>query len=663
MCGIAGFIDSSRKLDHASLTTIAFCMARAIRHRGPDDEGAWADAERGVALGHRRLSILDLSPQGHQPMHSACGRYVVAFNGEIYNYAAIRADLDQSGLAPSWRGHSDTEVLLAAIVAWGIKRTLERSVGMFALAVWDRQDRTLHLARDRIGEKPLFYGWCGDTFLFASELKALKAHPSWQGKIDRGSLALMLRHNYIPAPFSIYSGIRKLVPGTLLSLTTEVATSAPADRNSPRIEAFWSARDVVERGVANPFRGSDDEAIEQLDTLLRNAVKLQMVSDVPLGAFLSGGVDSSTIVAMMQAQSSHPVRTFTIGFNESQYNEAQHAKAVARHLKTDHTELYVTPKDALDVIPSLPSLYDEPFADSSQVPTFLLARLARKDVTVSLSGDGGDELFAGYNRYFWGKSIWRRVGWLPQALRDAASRSARSVSVDAWDRLFDLVRPLLPGELRYKRPGENMHKLARILRSRTPDEMYQILVSHTDVPTQYVMAAAEPQTILSDESQWARLEEFVERMMYLDLVSYLPDDILVKVDRASMGVSLESRIPLLDHRVVEFAWQVPLSMKIRDGQGKWLLRQVLYKYVPKELIDRPKMGFGIPIDAWLRGPLREWCEELLSENRLRQEGFFHPHTVRQKWQEHLSGKKNWQYLLWNILMFQAWLAEQGASSH
>lgn len=647
MCGLAGFLDPSRRTGGEELRATVTRMAAALRHRGPDDGGAWVDAEAGIALGHRRLSIVDLSPLGHQPMQSACGRYVTAFNGEIYNHRALRRELE--GLGHAFRGHSDTEVMLAAFVEWGLEAALERFNGMFALALWDRKGRLLHLVRDRLGEKPLYYGWMGRTFLFGSELKALRAHPEFRGEVDRGALALYLRHNYIPTPYSIYRGIRKLPPGTRLTLNGADAGAAPTPI------PYWSFREVSERGVAEPFTGSADEAAAHLDTLLRDAVKLRMEADVPLGAFLSGGIDSSTVVALMQAQGDRPVKTFTIGFHEAAYNEAEDAKAVARHLGTEHTELYVTPGEAMAVIPRLPALYDEPFADSSQIPTFLVSELARRHVTVSLSGDAGDELFGGYNRYFWGRSIWQRIGWMPRGMRGAAARALTVLPPEAWETVFRMTGPVLPGKIKQRSPGDKLHKLAEILAVNDPETMYLGLVSHWKDPASLAVGASEPPTVLTDRSQWADLPDFTQRMMYLDTVTYLPDDILVKVDRASMGVSLEGRIPFLDHRVVEFAWRLPLSMKVRDGQGKWLLRQVLYGYVPRGLIERPKMGFGVPIDAWLRGPLRDWAESLLAERRLRAEGFLHPRPIREKWAEHLSGRRNWQYHLWDVLMFQAWL--------
>jgi asparagine synthase (glutamine-hydrolysing) len=620
-------------------------MTDTLIHRGPDDSGSWIDPEAGIALGHRRLAIVDLSPEGHQPMVSADGRYVVAFNGEIYNFLELRSQLKAFG--HHFRGHSDTEVMLASFSQWGLDEAIERFNGMFAFALWDRQERVLHLGRDRLGEKPLYYGWMGNTFLFGSELKALKAHPDFQAEINRNALALFLRFGYIPAPYSIYQGIYKLPPGTILTWR--------GGANRPEPVSYWSAKKVAELGAAEPFIGSEQEALFQLEALLKDAVGLRMVADVPLGAFLSGGIDSSTVVALMQAQSSQPVKTFTIGFYEDGYNEAQHAKAVAQHLGTDHTELYVTPQETLAVIPKLPILYDEPFADPSQIPTFLVSQLARQHVTVSLSGDGGDELFAGYDRYFSGNRIWQKIGWMPRPLRQTAARILTSLSPQTWDWGLTHFAALLPAMLKQPTPGTKLHLLADFLAAPNSEAIYMHLVSHWKNPEALVVDSSEPPTALSDRQRWAQLPRFTQRMMYLDTVTYLPDDILVKVDRASMGVNLEARVPFLDHRVVELAWRLPLSMKISGTQGKWLLRQVLYKYVPKNLIERPKMGFGVPIDSWLRGPLRDWAEALLDERRLQQEGFLNPQLIRQKWEEHLSGEWDWQYYLWDVLMFQAWL--------
>jgi asparagine synthase (glutamine-hydrolysing) len=647
MCGIAGFW--VWELGHrAAEEAVLNRMADAIRHRGPDDGGVWRDASHGVGLAHRRLSILDVSPAGHQPMASASGRYVLAYNGEVYNHADLRRELEGANAAPVWRGHSDTETLLAGFDAWGIERTIKRATGMFAFAVWDVQNAALTLGRDRLGEKPLYYGWQGNTFLWASELKAIEAHPAFERQIDRGALALLMRHNAIPAPHSIYQGIHKLLPGTLLTVSGQQRGEMPI--------RYWDARQIVAEGLAQPFSGSPAEAVLALEALLSAAVSRQMVADVPLGAFLSGGIDSSTVVALMQAQSSRPVRTFSIGFHEADYDEAKHAAAVAKHIGTEHTELYITPQQALDVIPRLPELYCEPFADSSQIPTFLVSQLARQHVTVSLSGDGGDELFGGYSRYVFGQRLWSHLSRIPALLRRWAAKGITAVPPAMWNFLLKPVGAVLRrGEWN---PGDKLHKGAALLAVRTPVDLYRMLVSHWEAPSSLVLGADEPPTVLASPELQPETDHFVHQMMALDLVTYLPDDILTKVDRAAMGVSLETRVPFLDHQVVEFAWRLPLAYKLRDGVGKWPLRQVLYNHVPRALIERPKMGFAVPIGHWLRGPLRDWAESLLSAERIRQEGFLNPVLIREKWDEHLSGRRNWQYLLWDVLMFQAWLEQR-----
>jgi asparagine synthase (glutamine-hydrolysing) len=647
MCGITGFLDTRQTKGHDELATIVRRMATSLRHRGPEDEGVWVDPASGIAFGHRRLSIIDLSPAGHQPMHSSCGRYVITFNGEIYNFQALREELVALGQA--FRGHSDTEIMLAAIAHWGVEASLKKFIGMFVFAVWDRQERTLYLSRDRAGEKPLYYGWAGHTLLFGSELKALHQHPDFRAEIDRGALTIYVRHDYIPAPHSIYKGIHKLPPGTLLTIQGFGTDAAP--------QPYWSAKRAAEDGLSNPFSGSDTEAVDQLDTLLNDAISKMMVADVPLGAFLSGGIDSSLIVAIMQANSTRPVKTFTIGFNNSDFNEAESAKAVAKHIGTDHTELYVTPEEAMSVIPRLPNLYDEPFADSSQIPTFLVSQLARRHVTVSLSGDGGDELFGGYNTYLWGRSVQKNIGWMPRPLRAALGKSLNPLARFDWNTLLSGSQSLLPESLRRKDLNKVLQKLAGILKVHQREALYWVLCSYWMEPGSVVIGGKEPLTPLTDPSKWAHIEEFMHVMMYLDTLMYLPDDILVKVDRAAMGVSLESRVPLLDHRVIEFAWSLPLAMKVQGNTGKRPLRQLLHRYVPKQLVERPKQGFGVPVHEWLRGPMRAWAEELLSESRLRHEGYFEAAPIRQKWSEHVSGRRNWQAQLWGVLMFQAWLEE------
>jgi asparagine synthase (glutamine-hydrolysing) len=649
MCGIAGFLAAGAVEPVEALEGLAARMGARLVHRGPDSGGTWSDEEAGVAFAHRRLSILDLSPEGAQPMHSESGRFVVTFNGEIYNFVELRDELARSG--HRFRGHSDTEVLLAAAEEWGFAGALRRFNGMFAIAIWDRAERLLHLARDRMGEKPVYYGWFGKTFLFASEIKALRVHPDFDGEIDRNAVALLMRHGYIPTPYSIHTGLRKLVPGAMLTVSRGSAGEVSLAR-------YWSPREAATRGTLAPFVGSPDEAVSELDALLRSAVKLRMQADVPLGAFLSGGIDSSTIVALMQAQSAAPVRTFTIGFREDRFNEAEQAKGVASHLGTDHTELYVTPSDALDVIPRLPVLYDEPFADSSQIPTFLVAQLTRRHVTVSLSGDGGDELFCGYTRYALGAGLWRWLRWLPAAVRTLAARAIEAIPPSVWARSLGPLEPMLPAVLSAPNRGQRIRGGAELLKLTTAEAMYRQLVSTWKEPERLVPGAEEPSTPLTDPAGWPSLPCFTETMMFLDAISYLPDDILVKVDRASMGVSLEARVPLLDHRVVELAWRLPLELKQRDGTSKWILRRVLDRYVPRALIERPKMGFGVPIDSWLRGPLREWAEDLLSEDRLTREGFLDAAAIRNAWRAHLCGQRDAHYCLWPVLMFQSWLAAQ-----
>ena len=648
MCGLVGFFGGFAGIggDEALLRS----MADTLIHRGPDDGGYWCDTEQRIGLGHRRLAIVDLSPAGHQPMVSDSGGFKIVFNGEIYNHLELRIELERLGQAPVWRGHSDTETLLAGIEAWGLEATLRKAIGMFAIGLWDSQAGTLTLARDRMGEKPLYYGWQGSgadkVFLFGSELKALKAHPAFDAKIDRGSICLLLRHNYIPAPYSIFQGIAKLEPGCLL----KVSLAQP----EPKILKYWDTIKVARTGVAQPFEGTPEQAVDALEALAKDAVRQQMMADVPLGAFLSGGIDSSAIVALMQTQSQRPVKTFTIGFNEAGYNEALHAKAVAKHLGTDHTELYVSPKQAIDVIPRLPNLYCEPFADSSQIPTFLVSQLAKQQVTVSLSGDAGDELFCGYNRYQVTSIWWKKITTIPMPLRAMAAKGITAISPTVWDG----VGRLIPGSSQWNKTGDQLHKGAGVLLSGSVDELYLGIVSHLSNPADWVIDGQEPPANSSGLRPKLEGLSDIDRMMTLDAISYLPDDILVKVDRAAMGVSLETRVPFLDHRIVEFAWSLPLDYKLRDGQTKWPLRQLLYRHVPRKLVDRPKMGFGVPLHDWLRGPLRDWAEELLNKERLQREGYFHPAPIRKMWEEHLSGRYNWMALLWSVLMFQAWLEEE-----
>jgi asparagine synthase (glutamine-hydrolysing) len=622
-------------------------MAETLRHRGPNDAGVWADADAGIALSMRRLAILDLSTAGHQPMESSSGRYVIVFNGEIYNFEDLRSELSQEGHAHLFRGNSDTEVMLAAFEKWGVEQSVRRFNGMFAFAVWDRHDRSLILGRDRFGEKPLYYSRIGRSLIFGSELKALCAHPRFSSEVDPGAVALFLRRSCIPAPYSIYRNTRKLPVATLLRVS--------ADDFSLEPRPYWSLREVIDGAASNPLKCCEQEAEEQLDSLLREAVRIRMRADVPLGAFLSGGIDSSTITALMQVQSRTRVKTFSIGNYDREFDEAKDASNVARHLGTEHTELYVTSEEAMAVIPSLPRIYDEPFADCSQIPTILVSELARRHVTVSLSGDGGDELFGGYNRHAWGGMI-NRFHQLPSVLRKMSAASIRAISPYSWDLLFRICEPATPVRWRQRMPGYKLHKLASILESPDVHSLYDKLASHWLDPMKIVQAASETATLISGD-HYQSISYGVEEMMYLDAVSYLPDDILVKLDRATMSVSLEGRVPLLDHRVAEFAWRLPLSMRVRNRQGKWILRQVLYRYVPREMVDRPKSGFGIPLATWLRGPLRDWAESLLNKDRIREGGYFNFVPIQKMWEEHLSGRLNWEYHLWDILMFQAWLDE------
>lgn len=645
MCGIVGFLSTSASQSGDDMADICAKMAATIAYRGPDDKGEWVDPSAGIGLGHRRLSIIDLTSMGHQPMVSASGRSAIVYNGEIYNHAELRSDLERAGVRVA--GGSDTAVLLEACEAWGVQRTVERLIGMFAFAFWNSGNQTLSLARDRLGIKPLYWGRFGTTVIFASELKAFCPHPNFRPEVNRAAITSFLRHNYVPAPLSIYAGVEKLRQGAILSF----------DRSGgpPRETVYWSLADVARSGIAASRRKfSDAEAEENLDVLLRDAVSRRMIADVPLGAFLSGGVDSSTVVSLMQAQSTRPVKTFSIGFPEAEYDEAIHAKAVAAHLGTEHTEFYVDSKHALDVIPSLPAMFDEPFADSSQIPTFLVSQLARKHVTVSLSGDGGDELFGGYNRYIVARSLWRTLDRIPVRIRALAARSGTSLSPARWDALAKCV----PAKFRQPFVGDKIHKMSALMTARGADDFYNRLISHWEDAAAIVIGGQPANNGFAPELI-PFVGDPVSRMQYLDTLTYLPDDILTKVDRASMSVSLEARVPLIDHRVVEFAWTLPSSFRFRNGQSKWLLRQVLRRYVPDRLINRPKMGFGVPLGAWMRGPLRAWAEELLNESRLRREGYLRPEPIRRRWREHLSGERNWQYSLWGVLMFQAWLENQG----
>lgn len=654
MCGFAGFINCRLGSLLRDPWEELEDMASAVAHRGPDDSGIWYDSEGRIGFAHRRLSIIDRSPDGHQPMLSASGRYAIVYNGEIYNFRGIQDELEKADKAPPWRGYSDTEVLLAAIESWGICGALERVSGMFAFALWDRNERVLYLARDRMGEKPLYYGWQNGVFLFGSELKALSRCSLWNGEIDRQALGCFFSHGYIMSPLSIYRDIKKLPAGTYIKMQID---SAGGIRDSwPEPQHYWTLRDAVLEGQRMSFDGGVDDAVDELEVLLRDVVRGQMVSDVPLGAFLSGGIDSSLVVALMQSLSSQPVRTFSIGFDEITYDETAYAGRIARHLGTEHVEFCVSPEEAINVIPQLPSLYDEPFSDSSQIPTYLVSKLARGSVTVSLSGDGADELFGGYDRYRFAGAVWKKVAPIPFAFRRTLGAGLTVTPSWLHEVFFSWARPLIPEHGRGFKLSDKLKKFGEVLkRSKNFDAFYHGVLSYWN-PEEVVEGKIVDMTpFYTSTSKEIGLKEYEGRLMYDDAMSYLPDDILVKLDRAAMGVSLETRVPMLDHRVVEFAWRLPLAMKMRQGQGKWILRRVLDRYVPREMFERPKQGFGVPIAAWLKGPLREWAGDLLNERRLRQEGLLRIAPIMKRWKEHLSGRRNWQGSLWNVLMFQSWL--------
>ena len=642
MCGICGFVDPLRGGSRQQLEATVTAMASTLSHRGPDAHGAWADAKAGAALGHRRLSIIDLSKAGSQPMASSCGRYWLSYNGEIYNAPDLREALEGHGRV--FRGHSDTEVLLEACAQWGVEAAAKRCIGMFAFAIWDCEARVLWLVRDRLGIKPLYWAKLGDLFLFGSELKALRAHSGWTPQLNRGAVAAFMRHGYVPAPETIYQDVRKLEPGACLRF----------DGTEVRLTEFWSLPDVLDEAARQPLDIPAEEALDNLDGLLSDAVGRRMVADVPLGAFLSGGFDSSTVTALMQDNASSPIRTFSIGFEEKDYDESAHAAAIARHLGTDHTELRVSPTQARDVIPRLPEIYDEPFADSSQIPTALLSELTRKHVTVALSGDGGDEVFAGYPRYQLARPFAKFNSIIPQTLRDGLATLLTMPSQSQWDRAFSF----LPAGGLTRKAGSRLHKLAQML-SSDPAQAYRLLVSHWDEPEGLVPCAEESVSPVWNSELPGRCRDQVQLTQALDLLTYLPDDILTKVDRASMAASLEVRVPILDHRVVEWAMRLPLPLRMRSGAGKWLLKQLAYRHIPAKLLDRPKMGFGVPIGNWLRGPLRSWAEELLSEPALARDGLLNATPIRQMWHAHLSRDNDWHGQLWNVLQLQAWRRANG----
>ena len=644
VCGIAGLLDLGGGTSNERLHELCLAMTEQMVHRGPDDRGVWTEQEAGIALGQQRLAIIDLAPTGHQPMMSRDERFVVTYNGEIYNHRELRVQLEASGR--SFIGHSDTQVITEGATTWGLEGMLGGLNGMFAIALWDRQTRVLHLARDRMGEKPLYYGRFGRWVLFGSELKALVAHPYWEPRLDSTAANLFFTYNYVPAPRTIFEGVYKLPPGHFLSIKCDAAKPLPEPR------PYWSLHEVARRGLAEPLRSDPNAAIKELDVLLSDAVQMRMESDVPLGALLSGGIDSSLIVAMMQRSARQPVKTFSVGFNEKGYDESTHARNVAEFLGTEHQEFRVTPKDALEVVPALPTMYDEPFADSSQIPTHLIAKLAREHVTVALSGDAGDECFTGYHRYGWGETLWARFGWIPAPLRRWLAGLLRSFSPAQFDVVFRTLAHVLPKSMHYSNPGDRIHKLLGVIGSANKEALYDSLLTNLSGHVSPAVRGAK-RGFGGTDAQPA-IEDFVAWMVALDMQVYLPDDILVKVDRATMATSLESRAPFLDHRVVEFSWRLPKDYKLRGTVGKWITRELLYQYVPKTIVDRPKQGFSVPLDNWLRGPLREWADDLMQPGSLADTGAIDVAHVAQRWHEHISGRRNWGHFLWSILMFESW---------
>lgn len=652
MCGITGIFQSNP----SDLRMIVGAMADTMIHRGPDDAGVWCDETIGIAFGFRRLAILDLTLEGNQPMRSTSGRFVMVFNGEIYNFLELKKELVDQG--HQFRGGSDTEVMLAAFDTWGIERSLPKLNGMFAFAVWDRKDRELSLSRDRVGKKPLYYGWSDGCFLFGSELKAIKRHPKFKSEIDRSALVHYMQRGYIPYPLSIYRQIHKLIPGSLLKLSKDDLSRRPTDF-SPYLarsgekgpKPYWDLMEVAIHSQEKPFKGNENKTLEELDRLLRQSTKRRMISDVPLGAFLSGGIDSSLVVAMMQAEHDAPIKTFTVGFEETDYNEAPFAKRIAEHLKTDHTEIYLSADEGLNIIPDLPQMFDEPLADASQIPTFLVSRLAKQHVTVALCGDGGDELFVGYNRYIWPELILLRLKFVPLFIREAFGRVGLNLPPKTRDRFARILAACLPSSIRPQRPKETLEKFFKIISAQNPDALYDALTTYWPVKSVLGNEIHKAQYSMGDMQGFSN---FLFRTMFLDIGSYLPEDLLAKVDRASMAASLEIRSPLLDYQIIEFAASIPSALRAKNGEKKYLLRTLLSRYMPRKLFERPKMGFSVPIGKWLEGPLRNWAEDLLDESLLKSDGFFDSTMVRGRWKEHCEGTINWQNELWTILIFQAW---------
>ena len=639
MCGLAGYLGGNSFESTEASKELLSLMSKNIIHRGPDSSGIWLDEESRLGLAHQRLSVLDLTKAGHQPMISRNNRYVIAYNGEIYNHLLLRKELKNSRQISSWKGSSDTETLLSCIQEWGLKETLSRIEGMFSFALWDRKNRELTLTRDRIGEKPLYYGWQNSTFLFASELKALKVHPSFEGKLDKSSIDEYLRFNYVPGPNSIYKGIKKLPPGTFLTVSL--------DKKEPSLPIpYWNLLDVVKKGEENTFKGNDLQAVDKLEELLTSVVSQQLISDVPLGAFLSGGIDSSLIVAIMQKVSANPISTFTVAFKEKGFNEAIYAKGVANYLGTDHKEIQVTSHDALKTIPEMPKLFDEPFSDSSQIPTYLISKLAKENVTVSLSGDAGDELFGGYNRYVSAMSLASTFYKLPLSMQKILHSSLSLIPLNSLQKIGNLSN--------IDQLDSKFKKALIIMNSHNFQDMYLNLISSVPSSSNFVLNSANRKPFVLQKEKWPSFRDFESCMMYLDTLTYLPDDILTKVDRSAMGISLETRIPFLDPKIIEFAWALPLNMKIRNGKGKWILRKLLNKLVPAKLTDRPKKGFAIPLGDWLKGPLREWSEDLLDPHKIKEQGIFDSSEIINKWNDHLKGSNDWHGFLWSVLMFQSW---------